>query len=134
MSQTAVVPVQATKRPSWAHVASKNTENAVFSGRYIYTPFFLAFEYPTPEERGMSGLRSQHSVAVCTLDARVSASSRNEAGSKVVKQSRKEKEAELAEVIAELSLQVEIKGSCRKPTWRDQPVVLLAMLPVHTAT
>lgn len=55
------------------------------------------------------------------------------AGSKV-KQSRKEKEAELAEVIAELALQVEIKGSCRKPTWRDQPVVLLAMLPVHTAT
>lgn len=54
-------------------------------------------------------------------------------GSKV-KQSRKEKEAELAEVIAELALQVEIKGSCRKPTWRDQPVVLLAMLPVHTAT
>lgn len=53
-------------------------------------------------------------------------------GSKV-KQSRKEKEAELAEVIAELSLQVEIKGSCRKPTWRDQPVVLLAMLPVHSA-
>lgn len=55
------------------------------------------------------------------------------AGSKV-KQSRKEKEAELAEVIAELALQVEIKGSCRKPTWRDQPVVLLAMLPVNTAT
>lgn len=55
------------------------------------------------------------------------------AGSKV-KQSRKEKEAELAEVIAELALQVEIKGSCRKPTWRDQPVVLLAMLPVHTST
>lgn len=54
-------------------------------------------------------------------------------GSKV-KQSRKEKEAELAEVIAELSLQVEIKGSCRKPTWRDQPVVLLAMFPVHAAT
>lgn len=51
-----------------------------------------------------------------------------------MKQSRKEKEAELAEVIAELSLQVEVKGSCRKPTWRDQPVVLLAMLPVHTAT
>ncbi|CAN0328967.1 unnamed protein product [Ectocarpus sp. 8 AP-2014] len=58
----------------------------------------------------------------------------SKAGSKVVKQSRKEKEAELAEVIAELSLEVEIKGSCRKPTWRDQPVVLLAMLPVHTAT
>ncbi|CAN0159833.1 unnamed protein product [Ectocarpus sp. 12 AP-2014] len=58
----------------------------------------------------------------------------SKAGGKVVKQSRKEKEAELAEVIAELSLQVEIKGSCRKPTWRDQPVVLLAMLPVHTAT
>lgn len=51
-----------------------------------------------------------------------------------VKQSRKEKEAELAEVIAELSLKVEVKGSCRKPTWKDQPVVLLAMLPVHTAT
>lgn len=53
-------------------------------------------------------------------------------GSKV-KQSRKEKEAELAEIIAELALQVDIKGSCRKPSWDDQPVVILAMLPYHTA-
>lgn len=45
------------------------------------------------------------------------------------KLSRKEKEAELAAVIEELALQVDIQGSCRKPTWRDQPVVILAMLP-----
>lgn len=51
-----------------------------------------------------------------------------------MKQSRKEKEAELAAVIAELALLVEVKGSCHKPTWRDQPVVLVAMLPVNTAT
>lgn len=54
-------------------------------------------------------------------------------GSKA-KQSRKEKEAELAEVIEELAMQVDIKGSCRKPTWRDQPVVLLAQLPIYTGT
>ena len=54
-------------------------------------------------------------------------------GSKA-KQSRKEKEAELAEVIAELALQVDIKGSCRKPTLDDQPVVILAKLPYYTAT
>lgn len=51
-----------------------------------------------------------------------------------VKQSRKEKEAELAEVIEELSLKVEIKGSCHKPTLQDQPAVILAKLPINIAT
>ena len=37
-------------------------------------------------------------------------------------------------MIEELAAKVDIKGSCRKPTWQDQPVVLLAKLPVHTAT
>ncbi|CAM9396628.1 unnamed protein product [Choristocarpus tenellus] len=50
-----------------------------------------------------------------------------------IKQSRKEKEAELAAVIEELALKVEIKGGCRKPTWKDQPVVILAQLPVNLA-
>lgn len=54
-------------------------------------------------------------------------------GSKI-KQRRKEKEAELASVIEELALQVEIKGSCHKPTWEDQPVVILARLPIDIAT
>lgn len=55
------------------------------------------------------------------------------AGSKA-KQSRKEKEAELAEVIEELAMKVEIKGSCHKPTWGDQPVVRLAKLPISVST
>lgn len=55
------------------------------------------------------------------------------AGSKV-KQSRKDKEAELALVIEELALQVDIKGSCHKPTWEDQPVVILARLPLNFAS
>lgn len=53
-------------------------------------------------------------------------------GSKA-KQSRKEKEAELAAVIEELALQVDIQGSCHKPTWRDQPVLILALLPWNFA-
>eukprot|EP00903_Cladosiphon_okamuranus_P008087 g7797.t1 len=81
-------------------------------------------------------LRREAEALLAERKGETQGSKKNGVGSKgsKVKQSRKEKEAELAEVIAELALQVEIKGSCRKPTWRDQPVVLLAMLPGHTAT
>eukprot|EP00752_Nemacystus_decipiens_P001874 g1805.t1 len=81
-------------------------------------------------------LRREAEALLAERKGETQGSKKNGVGSKgsKVKQSRKEKEAELAEVIAELALQVEIKGSCRKPSWRDQPVVLLAMLPMHTAT
>ncbi|CAM9499535.1 unnamed protein product [Discosporangium mesarthrocarpum] len=106
-----------------------------------YTKYNSAVKYLTiaaqknlgPKSGGSATTMQLRRDAEALLAERKGATGKGKGGNVKVKQSRKEKEAELAAVIEELVLKVEIKGGCRKPTWEDQPVVILAKSPVTLA-